>query len=282
MNGKFETAYEAFVKSHFCGEAEERKTPHARGRGRKNLIFLRNVWWPLFKSLEYLCPEFEVRDWCGEPFSVDFAYLPGQVKYAIEVKRFVPDVQEDGRSHFSCGLSRELYLQTLGFRVISFAEDDVINRPELCRYLLQMLICRYQAKPQSAETPLFAEMEVVRLALCSSRPLHPGEVAHHLNTDEGTAVSMMQALCTKGWLRPTRVGFGDKTLHYELVRNGIEKGTIGSELTRSGKRQEVDDRGEMVFKLDRVVEIAAGPMYSAQNKPADYGVSLHGDSMQQK
>ncbi|WP_410770647.1 hypothetical protein [Fontibacillus sp. BL9] len=218
MAASFESAHEAFFKSHMERRSPEWKGQLVREHGHREIQFLKNVWWPLFGNLKDLHPEYEVRDWRGKSFFRDFAYLPGRVKWLIEIKEYGSYMRETGRRSFAEELNRELFLQALGFRVIKFAFDDVEHRPELCRYLLQMLISRYQAGQNLTERPLFAEMEVVRLALNSPHPIHPQQVALHFNIDCQAAVQMMQSLCSTGWLRPVRSGSDEDIPFYELIK----------------------------------------------------------------
>ncbi|MNP50340.1 hypothetical protein D3C76_1446000 [compost metagenome] len=126
------------------------------------------------------------------------------------------------RKKYANELNRDLFLQTLGFRVVSLAYDDVEKKPELCRYLLQMLFNRYQAWQQPIERPILAEKEVIRLAISSAHPISPKEVCLHFDINHRTAMRLLQSLCAKGWLRPIPSGSGQRIHRYELLRERWE------------------------------------------------------------
>jgi hypothetical protein len=53
----------------------------------------------------------------------------------------------------------------MGYRVVSFAYDDVEQRPELCITLLRMVMSRYQPDQSPVSRALLAEREIVRLTI---------------------------------------------------------------------------------------------------------------------
>ncbi|WP_307398639.1 hypothetical protein [Paenibacillus anaericanus] len=91
-----------------------------------------------------------------------------------------------------------MFLQCTGYRVISFAYDDVCNRPELCRTLLQMLFNRYLVLEQPTQRSTISENEVIRMALSQAQSLTPKRVASHFGINYRTAVRLLHSLCTKG------------------------------------------------------------------------------------
>ncbi|MBQ4900033.1 hypothetical protein KB559_14465 [Paenibacillus sp. Marseille-P2973] len=221
MTGKFELAYEVFLKSHMDSKSKDREELLSVNHGYEEMQFLKNVWWPLFGNLDHLYPEYEVRDWCGKGHFADFAYLPGHLKFLIEIKDNAYE-RVANREDYADGLNRELFLQASGYRVISLAYDDVEQRPELCKYLLQMLLIRYQPGLHSTDRPLLAEMEMIRLALNSPLPICSQNVAEHFNTDHQAAVRMLQSLCQAGWLRPLCTKASEGIHYYELIRGEDE------------------------------------------------------------
>ncbi|MGZ7446146.1 hypothetical protein [Paenibacillus sp. TH7-28] len=218
----FEKAHKAFINQHSDSRKGERKARLLRGHGHGETLFLKNVWWPLYGNFEYLHPEYEILDWRGRSYFGDFAYLPGLLKFMIEIKGYGPHVQEMDRQKFCNELNRELYLQSLGFRVVSIAYDDIEQRPDLCRNLLQVLFNRYQAYPQPKERSVFAEKEVLRLALCSAGSISPKEVCQYFGINYRTAVRLLQSLSAKGWMQPIRNGTGQRIHRYELLQGSWE------------------------------------------------------------
>ncbi|WP_235886266.1 hypothetical protein [Paenibacillus cymbidii] len=71
----------------------------------------------------------------------------------------------------------------MGFTVISFAYDDIEQRPELCIRLLRMVMNRYQPAQVPVERAVLAEKKLIRLAAWQSAPLRPKEVERHFAID---------------------------------------------------------------------------------------------------
>ncbi|WP_438348887.1 hypothetical protein ACP8HI_25440 [Paenibacillus sp. FA6] len=218
----FEEEHQVFFQHHLNLRSGERKGRLERGHNHGEVLFLKNVWWPLYKNFDGLHPEFEVADWRNRSYFGDFAYLKGHLKFILEIKGYGPHVRDMDRKKYCDELNRELFLQSIGYRVISFAYDDVFERPELCRNLLQMLLNRYLALEQPNILSTISENEVIRLALSLTQPLSPKGVASHFGINHRTAIRILQSLCSKGWLRPIETGNGSRIHRYELQRSAWE------------------------------------------------------------
>jgi hypothetical protein len=144
------------------------------------------------------------------------------LKFIIEIKGYGPHVRDMDRKKYCDELNRELFLQCTGYRVISFAYDDVKDRPELCRNLLQMLLNRYLVLEQPTNRTPLSENGVIRLALSQAQPLSPKRVSSHFAVNHRTAVRILQQLCSKGWLRSIATGSSVRIHRYELQRSAWE------------------------------------------------------------
>lgn len=219
----FETAHHAFINKHLELRSSERRGRLERGHGHGEKLFLQKVWWPLYRNFEYLHPEYEIIDWRKRPYFSDFAYLPGSLKFIIEIKGYGPHVRDMDRQKYCNELNREIYIQTLGYRIISFAYDDVSEQPELCQYLLQTLLNRYQAQKQPVQRTVMAESEIIRYILSSPhQSVSPKEISLHFQINHRTSVKMLKSLCHKGWLQPIHSGSGQRIHRYELVAGSVE------------------------------------------------------------
>ncbi|MHA0856237.1 hypothetical protein [Paenibacillus sp. CMAA1364] len=214
----FDKEHQLFIQKHLDLRTGERKGRLQRGHSHGEILFLKNVWWPVYGNFDGLHPEYEVADWRNRSYFGDFAYLKGQLKFILEIKGYGPHVRDADRKKYCDELNRELFLQSVGYRVISFAYDDVYNRPELCRDLLQLLFNRYFAMTQPAHRANLSENEVIRFALTHVQPLSPKRVASHFSINHRTSVRLLQSLCSKGWLRPIVSGAGRRIHRYELHR----------------------------------------------------------------
>ncbi|WP_379130238.1 DUF559 domain-containing protein [Paenibacillus sp. sgz500958] len=214
----FEETHEAYMIQHLARRTGERHGRLERGHRHAEVLFLRNVWWPLRGNLEHLHPEYEVSDWRGRSYFADFAWLPGYTKLLIEIKGYATHVQEMDRQKYCSELNRETFLHAMGYNVISFAYDDVQQRPDLCITLLRMVFSRYQPEPRIQ----LAEKEVIRLTIQHAGAVRPKDVEQHFGINHKTAVQLLQKLCTKGCLLPSYRGNHKRIVRYELARNVLD------------------------------------------------------------
>jgi hypothetical protein len=215
---KFKESHETFIHFHLERRSGERKGRLERGHQHGEQLFLQNVWWPLQGSFYNLHPEYEVLDWRGRSYFADFAYKPGNLKFIFEIKGYGPHVQDMDRKRYCDELNRELFLQALGFRVISLAYDDVAQRPDTCITLLRMLLSRYSPYQSPINQTILIEKEVIRLAMQLARPIRPIDVSQHFAINHRTAIRYLQVLCTKGWMHPLSTKQKIKVTQYELAR----------------------------------------------------------------
>lgn len=144
------------------------------------------------------------------------------MKLIIEIKGFGPHVRDMDRQKYCHELNRETFLAAMGHQVISFAYDDVSQRPELCRTLLRMVLSRYLPEASPACSSRLEEKETVRLACSLARPLRPIDLAVHFGMNHRTAVRLLQSLCEKGWFTPASGAAGKHVVRYELQQAGLQ------------------------------------------------------------
>jgi hypothetical protein len=173
--------------------------------------------------LDDLHPEYEILDLRRRSFFADFTWLPGPVKIVWEIKGYDAHVRDMDRNRYCEELNRETFLQGLGFRVVSFAYDDIAHRPDICITLLRVILSRYKSGIAPVDLMNRAEKEIILLAFQLARPIRPKDVEVHLALNHRTSVACLQSLCKKGWLRPTLCGQGYKILQYELARKSLEE-----------------------------------------------------------
>jgi hypothetical protein len=215
----FEQAYKEFMLYHIGRRTGERKGRLETRNFHGEKLFLQNIWWPLRGNLDYLHPEYEILDWRGRSYFIDYAWLPpGPAKLLWEIKGFNSHVRDLDRNGFCNEMNRELFLQALGYRVISFAYDDVANRPDLCISLLRMLLSRYQPSDSQVSLTALAEKEVIRLAFHLARPIRPIDITRHLSVDHRTALRFLSQLIEKGLINPVISGNGERIVRYDLKR----------------------------------------------------------------
>ena len=106
------------------------------------------------------------------------------------------------RERFSYSLNRDTFLNGLGWKIIHFSFDDVQNRPEICRMLLQMVIAPSMIRIPSGQSLSPQEREVVRLAWSLKKGVRPKDMMLQYNVNFRTARKQLQELVRKGLLRP--------------------------------------------------------------------------------
>lgn len=217
----FQSAHHLFLDHHLTERSGERRDRLERGHREAERLFCRNVWWPLRQDFDNLHPEYEVTDWRGLTYFCDFAWITSYVKLVIEIKGFGPHVQDMDRRKFCRELNRETFLTAMGFQVISFAYDDVAQRPELCITLLRMVLGRYTSNAEVGAKITVADREIIRLACRLSRAIRPIDVRSYLGLDHRTAVKALQSLCDKQLFEGISGTGGKRIVRYTLKSAAI-------------------------------------------------------------
>lgn len=213
----YEKVHAEFIEYHLARREGERRSRLERGHGHAEQLFCRNVWWKMAGNFDHLHPEYEVRDWRGRSYFADFAWITDFVQLLIEIKGYKTHIEDMDREKFCQSLNREAFLVGAGYHIISFAYDDVKDRPDVCIHLLRMFMGRYQPEPDPTSIPLLAEREIVRLSLKRGMVLTMKEVSQHFQVDYRTARNWLTSLCNKGWMTPVYGPAGKRILRYELV-----------------------------------------------------------------
>lgn len=110
----------------------------------------------------------------------------------------------------------------MGYHIVSFAYDDVEQRPELCMSLLRMVLGRYQIADGPVQRIQLMEQEVIRLTIQLARPVRPQDVKQHFGISYKTAIRILRNLTEKGWLLPAGDGQQQRIVRYELAYGVLE------------------------------------------------------------
>jgi hypothetical protein len=220
----FEFMHQTFIDCHAALRSGERKGRLIRGHLYAEKLFLQNVWYPLFGNLDNLHPEYEIYDWNRKSQFIDFAYITPFGRFGIECDGFQSHVKDMDREKFSYSLNRETFLTAMGWKMMHFSFDDIQNRPEVCRMLLQMVIgpcmIRNGTTNSAAISTAVMEKEVLRLAWRLNRWIRPKDVIDHLDVDFRTARKWLRSLVEKGCLSP--IARGKDIRFYELKEGSLE------------------------------------------------------------
>ncbi|ETT49384.1 MULTISPECIES: hypothetical protein [Paenibacillus] len=212
---EFEEAHGLFIDQHMKSRTGEKRGRLVRGNNFAEKLFLQNVWWPMFESLDDLHPEYEVYDWNRKSQFLDFAFLPQTgSSFGIECDGYQSHVKDMDREKFNYSVNRDTFLTGMGWRMIHFSFDDIQQRPEVCRMLLQLVLAPYLARNSASVAILSEEKEVLRFAWRLGRPVRPKDVATHFCINFRTARRLLQSLSEKGLLKP--VNQGERIRYYEV------------------------------------------------------------------
>ncbi|BFT75683.1 hypothetical protein PAENIP36_71250 [Paenibacillus sp. P36] len=211
---EFEQAHQKFLDDHLTHRFGERKGRLLRGHKYAEKLLLQNVWWPLFGNFDDLHPEYEIYDWNRKSQFLDFAFLPPHGRFGIECDGFQTHIKEKDREGFSYSLNRDTFLTGMGWKMIHFSFDDVKDRPEVCRMLLQLVVGPHLLR--SAPPPSLSpdEKEVILLAIRLGRPIRPKDLITQCGLNFRTARKRLQNLAAKDILRP--IGRVTVVRQYEL------------------------------------------------------------------
>jgi hypothetical protein len=215
----FTEEYNKWLDYHIRSRSGERKSRLERGHGHGEKVFLERAWWKIFGNFDDLHPEYEVLDWRGKPYFIDLVWKPGRYKFALEVKGYGPHVQDADRIRYRRELDREIYLQILGFRVVSIPYDDLEVNAQLTINLLKSLLAPYMTTSLRDNKFTRLESEVLLLALRSNDYIRPVDLVKELAINRRTAVLALQSLCKLGKLKPIISGKETKVIRYEFVRS---------------------------------------------------------------
>lgn len=221
----FTTAYEKWYQDHLERRSGERKDRLKRGLGHGEKVFLEKVWWPLFGHFDGLHPEYEVADWRNMNYFVDLMWRMGSVSIAFEIKGYGPHVQQTDRTRYRRELNREMFLQGLGFQVVSIPYDELAENAELVKFFVQMIIAPYLGHGEEHNT-LFSRLErdIMRLAMRIGRVIRPADVVRELEIDQKTAIKYLRQLTDKGKFRAVSSGQSGRVRRYEYVGSFLDIG----------------------------------------------------------
>ncbi|AIQ45884.1 hypothetical protein R70723_08335 [Paenibacillus sp. FSL R7-0273] len=220
----FMEEHQKWIQYHKKRRTGERLDRLGRGHGHGERMFLERVWWPVFGQLDDLHPEYEVLDWRGRPYFVDFVWRPGQVKFAIEIKGYGPHVQNTDRTRYRQELNRETYLQIAGYRVVSVPYDDLESVPELTISLLKSLLIPSLLKTTGGEGHQYTkvEKEILRIAARSNGFIRPVDLVEETGVDLRTIRKYMASLCAKGKFKPVLTRHNSRIYRYEYIHSMLD------------------------------------------------------------
>lgn len=199
---EFEKEYEAFLNAHRQTRTGERLRRLEEGHQQAEILFLKQIWWPLFRHFQYLHPEYEVDDFKDGKKYLDFAYIRPGIRICFEIDGYGPHSRNISRWNFSDNLERQNQLVIDGWTVMRFSYDQVKERPRRCQQIVQQVIGKWLGDELGQVTLSLTEKEMLRLAIQKGEPIFPKEFEAHLNLSEKTIKKLLGQLVAKKMLFP--------------------------------------------------------------------------------
>jgi len=131
-------------------------------------LFAMEIWWPVGGTFNRLYPEYEVRDAADRQRFLDFAFLAGHRRVAIELDGFGPHGRDVTRRVFADDRHRQNDLLNDGWLVYRFPTDDLRDRPNLCRQTLLRMFGNL-----SIRTEMGSGETIARAGIVEPKPLKP-------------------------------------------------------------------------------------------------------------
>ncbi|KAB7707597.1 DNA-binding response regulator [Bacillus aerolatus] len=199
----FEGEYQAFLNAHLQARTGERLRRLQEGHNQAEMLFLKQVWRPLFYHFKYLHPEYEVDDFKDGKRYLDFAYIRPAIRICLEVDGYGPHLKNISRWQFSDNLERQNQLVIDGWTVIRFSYDQVNEQPRRCQQIVQQVIGQWLGDELDQTSLSFVEKEVLRLAIRKGETISPKEVEKYLKLSDKTVKKVLSQLVDKKMLIPS-------------------------------------------------------------------------------
>ncbi|MBX6351485.1 MAG: MarR family transcriptional regulator [Clostridia bacterium] len=198
-----EEAYERFLAFHEARRKGEDLRRLVEGHREPEARFAKTVWFPTVRSFDDLHPEYPVRDSRGVVRYLDFAYLHGPLRLALEIDGYGPHESRASRRAFADDRHRQNDLVIDGWVVLRFAADEVFERPDACRLELQRFLGVWfgpsLAPVRASAAGLGArERDALRFLLQLDRPAQPGDLARRFGVTNQTARAWLRRLRERG------------------------------------------------------------------------------------
>jgi len=216
----FAEEHEKWLQGHLAKRMGERRDALRRGHGYGNRLFLETVWWDLMGHFHGLHPEYEVLDWRGRSYFVDFLWKAGGDGIVIEIMDFGSHGLD--RTKFRMDRNRALYLQSLGFRYVEIALDELKENPAFIRAMLRSILAPHMTLSMDRSGRVRheygkVERELMRYAVRNNRQLRPAKAARELGLHRQTVAKHCRRLVEKGKFRAVPSGKTGKVFRYEYL-----------------------------------------------------------------
>lgn len=217
----FQIEYEKWIKKHLLKRKGERRGALERGLGYGNRLFAEEIWWRLMGHFVALHPEYEVRDWRGRSYFVDFIWIIGEIRIIFEIMDYGSHGQD--RLKYRLDMNRSLFLQSQGCIVINISLDEMKENPSFVLAMVRSILAPYIAATRDGISETIErkfvriERELMRLAIRNNRIVCPAKAAKQLELHKQTVIKYCRQLVECGKFRAHPSGPANKIYHYEYI-----------------------------------------------------------------
>lgn len=216
----FESEHEKWMGEHSRRRKGERLDALKRGHGFGNRLFVEQIWWPLVGHFHGLHPEYEVKDWRGRSYFVDFMWRVGAARIVIEIMDYGSHGTD--RTKYRMDLNRGLFLQSQDCTVFYVSLDELKENPAFILSVLRNALSPYLMiageNNRAADRPFSKiERDLMRTAIRHNRVIRPFEAAKELELHTLTVIKHCKALVEKGKFRAVARGASRRVTYYEYM-----------------------------------------------------------------
>lgn len=167
-----------------------------------------------------LHPEYEVKDWRGRSYFVDFMWKVGGHSIVFEIMDYGSHGKD--RTKYRLDLNRGLYLQSQGLHYMEIPLDELKENPSFILAMLRQVLEPYLAVATGQNGQVnhkFGKIErqLMRLAIRHHRMVHPAKAARELELHKATVIKYCRLLVEKGKFRAVPSSADGRIFRYEYV-----------------------------------------------------------------
>ena len=180
LNTPVETIIEQWLQKQIREEVNPRRRELLlKGLGHATLEFLKNIWYPTIGNLDFLYPEWEIRDFSNRYRYLDLAYIPNQYKGCIEIHGYRSHARDIEAWRFKDLCMKQALLTLDDWRFIPIAYLSIIEEQEMCKQLILSFVGKILSVPIEVSLN-WSEAETLRFARRIMRPFQVEQLASHL------------------------------------------------------------------------------------------------------
>lgn len=216
----YEVEHDKWLRRHLTKRHGERRDALKRGNGYGNRMFTEKIWWLLLGHFNGLHPEYEVKDWRGRSYFVDFMWIVNGHLFVFEIMDYGSHGKD--RTKYRMDLNRGLFLQSLGCHYIEISLDELKANPSFIISMLQSILAPYLTATTQKNGGVLhkfkkIERQLMRVAVRQNRIIRPAKAAKELELHKETVIKYCRILVDKGKFRAVPSGATGRVYQYEYL-----------------------------------------------------------------